>query len=235
MDYYNPHEDEWTSGLQYEKDRQELRDSFTSSGDTHFGMSLEQYQEKFVESGFEQVLKDDFQHNHCGRERTDSYYVYAHRDGFLLTFDTYTSDYGEKEGFGKPSVNVAHLHYNFQPTGGHMPGSLVSSGTYVRYPEEGEANPPPPVWAGYHDVREGLNHIMSQLKAAGVVMNPWLKNDIAWLAAQTSVRDRDRAVEGVEAHQSDWVRWKGEIHDRSTKNFNALPDWVRQMLVTAPD
>lgn len=193
--------------------------------DTRHGMTLDEYIEKILSLGFEEVLKTDFKHTtNDRREREDTYYVFAHRDGWLITLDTYTHDYGfdkgVDQGFSEKAVNVIQLHYNWKPGSMHRRVHHTHNGGFVRYDENAGIY----IWAGYHDVREGLDYSMQDLVMYGDIMNPWEKNTINWLAAQHSVEDQKHMVAG------EWDRWLSDITKISHENFAKLPDWVKTMI-----
>lgn len=231
------HGSDYITEREWEANRKALNDSFEPNGDTHFQMTLSQYLEAIRSEGFEEVLKTDFTHSHCGRERSDSYYIFAHRKGWLITLDTYTSDYGFHEGvdqgFAEPSANTIELHYNWTPASLDLRGSLTSNGGFIRYPnkknEKGDVVEwgdlvEPNTWGGHHDVRGGLKHVMNSLLENGSICNPWMKNVINWMTPHHSVKEQDRSITG------DWDRWLSEMNQLTDVNFGNLPEWVKNMI-----
>lgn len=243
---------DYPTEAEYEANLQALRDSFKDNGDTHFCMTLDEYIGKFKEAGFEEVLKSDFTHtSNQRRAQVDSYYIFAHRDGWLLTFDTFTHDFENEQGYSEKVMNVAELHYTWKPTHSHFRGSLTSNGGMLHhdhiYNEKDEIVTrgdlmEPNIWAGYHDVREGLDHVMASLKANGEILNPWIRNEINWLAAHHSVPEQERAGPPPEIQTKDtmeaWYaenraksdRWYAAIKALSLANYTKLPDWVKTMI-----
>jgi len=236
-DYGQMSEREW------EENRKALSASHEPNGDTYYGMTLDQYIENIESLNFELVLAETFTHAHCGRSRPDSQYIFAHRDGWLILLDTYTVDNGfhegEDHGFGKPSANTIELHYNWQPEHLNHRASLTSTGGFVHHPhirdEAGEIVEygdimDPRIWAGHHEVREGLRHTMESLSHAGTILNPWAKNTMHWMCPHHAVKDQDRSVPHGAAYKAEWDRWLNDMNTLSQTYFDKLPDWVKTMI-----
>lgn len=112
--------------------------------------------------GFEQALEIPFD----GRDgEKDTFFVYAHRDGLLLSFDTF---------WNRKSVNAATVRYNWRPNGDRSQwrDGMVSSG-HLHKTED--------VWIGDHDAREALLFKLDRLRKHGEFLNPWIERPFLWL------------------------------------------------------
>jgi hypothetical protein len=227
MSHYDSDYDYVSDERGWEEAEKAKRDSFEPSGDTHFRMTLDEYKAKFVELGFEEVLHETFPALNRKVDVEESFYVYAHRDGFLITFDTYAFEDDETR---TPTLNYGNVYYCWAPSGDPVRvGPHTSSGSFAQYPEDNQDDIRP-IWIGYHDVREGIKYAMDDLKANGEIIMPWVKNPINWLASNQSVRDENRATGPGLAARAEWDRWLAEIKAKSLANYDKLPDWVKAMI-----
>jgi hypothetical protein len=234
---------DYVSEREWEENRKALSASHEPSGDTYYGMTLDQYVDKIESLDFDLVLAETFTHAHCGRERQDSQYIFAHREGWLILLETYTSDNGfhegEDQGFGKPSANTIELHYNWQPDHLDHRANLTSNGGFIHHPntydQDGELiawgdRIEPAIWSGHHDVREGLKHTMESLSNTGTILNPWEKNTMHWMCAHHAVKEQDRGVPPGPESKAEWDRWVRDMNILSRSYFDKLPDWVKTMI-----
>lgn len=130
--------------------------------DTKLSNNLDRYQSIITNYGFEQVLADEWKSGH-GHEET--YFIYAHRKGLLLSFDTYSGC----------RVNGGKVYYNWRPaTDDASNWECTSSGGYTNYDSD-------PVWVGDHDCREALIHKLNRLNNRGEFVTPWVKRPFLWL------------------------------------------------------
>jgi hypothetical protein len=130
-------------------------------GDTTFSNKLARYQSIITAFGFEKVLADEWE----SRNGTETFFIYAHRKGLLLSFDT----------FNGSSVNGGKVLYNWRPS---VPLDEIygctSSGGFANYDTD-------PVWVGDHDCREALIHNLNKLNNRGEFVTPWVKRPFLWL------------------------------------------------------
>ncbi|MBK5958070.1 hypothetical protein CCR97_08045 [Rhodoplanes elegans] len=133
------------------------RDALHEVGDTTYGDSLARYLSILDRLGFEQVLADEWPSSHNGVIET--FFVFAHRDGLLLSFDTFRGN----------TVNAAKVSYNWMPK--------VDDWRNVR--SSGHMNDG--VWVGYHDAREALCHNLMKLRNRGEFVCPWIEQPFLWL------------------------------------------------------
>ena len=85
---------------------QRKREALEELGDTTFSNRLDRYQEIITAMGFELALELPFVAKGYGgadHDREERYFIYAHRDGLLLCFDTFCGDH----------VNGAKVYYNW--------------------------------------------------------------------------------------------------------------------------
>lgn len=143
----------------------------TELGDTTFSNKLDRYQSIIEKYGFEKVLEDTFAAN----GRFETYFIYAHKNGLLLSFDT----------FGGDRVNGGHVYYNWKP--------LVEIGEAWECTSSGGYHDTAQglVWAGYHDCREALIHNLNKLNNRGQFVTPWTKPPFLWLLHYGDSKSKD--------------------------------------------
>ena len=145
--------------------------------DTTLNNTVERYRSILQSLGFELVLELPFVgsgYDHTDPSREETYFMYAHRDGLLLCFDTYCTD----------MVNGAKVYYNWTPNPGVDHWTVTSSGSWHDYQDCNN----PGVWCGDHDAREALRHKLNGLRNAGVFLAQWKKNPFLWLLHYADVR-----------------------------------------------
>jgi hypothetical protein len=161
--------------------------ALASHDDTMLDNRLDRYQRIVTDLGFEQVMADSFVGH--GNE---TYFIYAHRDGILLTFDTFT---GNKVNGGKflynwaPSLSWKELRGLHLTSSGHMNGDI---------------------WIGDHDCREAIRHKIGQLRKHGSFISPWKERPWLWLLHYADSKvdgyDHDAITQARVARLPDWVR-----------------------------
>lgn len=135
--------------------------ALTETGDTVFSNELSRYRMIVEGFGFEEVLRDEWDSSWGHRE---SFYIFAHRKGLLLSFDTWSSD-------GRPQhINCAKVQYNWRPAVDSL-FDCISSGHMH----------PSGVWVGDHDAREALIHNLNTLNNRGEFVAPWVERPFMWL------------------------------------------------------
>lgn len=165
-------EDQDTSliGLGLAMQHGELKDKrLKDLDDTVLSNDLDRYQRIITEMGFELVL--DLPFDAPGWDagdpvRKEHFFIYAHRDGLLLSFDTY----------GETYVNGGKVCYCLRPNAEKFMSVTSSGGMYVD--EEGSK-----YWRGDHDCREALRHKIHNLRVNGDFIAQWPKgnNMFLWL------------------------------------------------------
>ncbi len=128
-------------------------------------MSLNDYTELVRELGFVQVYEESFVGRPVGigskNQVTEHFFVFFHRDGILLSFDTY----------GSCNVNGGNLYYNVK-VGDDSKHHAFETGSYKSKH----------VWGGNHDCRWCLEPNMDGLREAGQFLNPWKYDPgVVWL------------------------------------------------------
>lgn len=177
-------------------------DVLVSRGDTTFGSDLQPYIDIIVRNGFEEVLVIPFKsipYREGEAIIDEAFYIYARRDGFLLTFDSYD---------GK-RVNGGHLYYNVE-VGAEIPDAMYgvtsSGGWSDRNDPEfkkfyDKTHVKDMVWVGHHDCREALIFNISQLHAAGKVLPKWYKKPFLWLLHYADTKSEDYNYERINAER----------------------------------
>ena len=125
--------------------------------DTMFSNELPRYRRIIEKFGFEEVLADPWRSKW---EQNETFYVFAHRDGLLLSFDTFDGNH----------VNGGKVYYNWRPAVDN-PFSCTSSGHMTTGG----------VWIGDHDCREALIHNLNKLRNCGDFVCPWVERPFLWL------------------------------------------------------
>jgi len=172
--------------------------ALTARGDTTFFNMLDTYVSIITDLGFELVLDVPFAKKVHGTDdvRQEHQFIYAHRDGLLLVFDTYDST----------QVNGGKVYYCWKPANDDRKHDILESGDWRFH--DGKRL----YWAGDHDCREALRFNITRLKDNGTFLAQWpLDNDIfLWL-----LHHGDTSVEGYDYKAinenriellPDWVR-----------------------------
>lgn len=136
------------------------------------GCPLEAYIACIEANGYVRCIEEEF----AGHYEDERLFVYAHPDGLLLKFDTYS---------GK-RVNGGSVYYNWRPREGADYWELISSGSF--------AEPDFKVWTGDHDAREALIFNIGRLRENGDLVAPWVKRPFVWL-----LHYMDTEVEGYDS------------------------------------
>lgn len=149
---------------------QRKREALAALGDTTFSNRVDRYQEILALMGFELALELPFVAQGYGNgdpDREERYFIYAHRDGLLLCFDTYCGN----------MVNGATVYYNWIPHSTTDRWGYTSSGRFEGYVDHLN----PGVWCGDHDAREALRHKIQGLRSAGSLLPKWRNRPWLWL------------------------------------------------------
>lgn len=149
---------------------QRKREALEALGDTTFSNKVDRYQEILALMGFELALELPFVAKGYGNgdpDREERYFIYAHRDGLLLCFDTYCGN----------MVNGATVYYNWIPHSTTDRWGYTSSGRFEGYVDHLN----PGVWCGDHDAREALRHKIQGLRSAGSLLPKWRYRPWLWL------------------------------------------------------
>ena len=149
------------------------------TGDTNFNTTFAVYEEIAEKIGFVK----GFERFYDDGTRLCIY----HYEGFILKIGTYKWDSSSEE-----SINTAILYYNLVPKDPQGPWRWTSSGSY----RDG-------IWAGDHDVREGLKHKISMLQEFCIVLPKWKRRPFFWFIQHNdkennevghAYKDRNRKV-----------------------------------------
>lgn len=171
-----------------------------AAGDSTFSDSVERYQGILDALGFECVYEAPFAPEPGRDER---HFIYAHRDGLLLTLDTFT--FANRA----PGVNAAKVYFNWRPNGEvHFPRDGASGGFCQ--------NVEPLTFAGDYDAREALVFKLGNLRADGQILARWVEQPFIWLLHHGDTRDKDYDYRAINEARS-----------------AMLPDWVREMVTPA--
>ncbi len=174
------------------------RDVLVASGDTTMSNKLANYVSIIESMGFEKVLTVPFVAkgwSPADPDRNENLFIYAHRDGMLLVFDTYNSD----------DVNGGDLYYCIKlDTNGRY--GVTSSGGYRKYGTEDQ------YWGGYHDCREALRYNINKLRANGQFLAQWPEDHdvFLWLLHHGDTKDENYDYKAINAERiallPQWVR-----------------------------
>ena len=167
-------------------------------GDTTLQNDLVRYTDIIKSLGFELVLDLPFTAPGWNPEdpaRNEHYFIYAHRDGLLLAFDTYD----------ETRVNGGKVYYCWKP-GVENYWGLTSSGS-MYLDDQGEK-----FWGGDHDCREAIKHKLGKLWDNGTFYAQWPKGNriFLWLLHYRDTRTEGYDYEAINAERivmlPDWVR-----------------------------
>lgn len=182
------------------------------SGDTALSTTVRRYREIITELGFELVLTVPFTVVGIGSPtRSEAMYVYAHRDGMLLKFDTFTHRNGRQQ---VPHVNGGNLYFCWQSS---VPNRAPhrSSGRFNSLPTADALAETDLYWVGYLDCREAIRHKVNGLLADGKLFPKWPEgNDqFLWLLHYGDTKDPDYDHKAI-----------------TSQRVTVLPQWVRDMV-----
>lgn len=163
-----------------------------AEGDTMLSNDLARYLSIIERLGFERVLEEGFVSHFDGSP--ERFFVFARRDGLLLTFDTYN---------GK-GVNGGHLYFNWRSADETHPWLPGVSGGYEG-PDDG-----PWTLVGSHDCREALVHKIRTLEERGTLIAPWVKRPFLWLLHYSDTKVEGYDYTAINAKRlsllPDWVQ-----------------------------
>jgi hypothetical protein len=154
------------------------REALEKLGDTTFSNTVERYRAIITLMGFELALELPFVargYDASDPDREERYFIYAHRDGLLLCFDTYNGR----------MVNGASVYYNWIPHSTTDRWGYTSSGRFEGYVDRSN----PGVWCGDHDAREALRHKIQGLRSAGELLPRWRHRPWMWLLHHQDTKD----------------------------------------------
>lgn len=147
------------------------RAALAMTGDSHFGMTLDEYAKLIESLGFRLVASYQFRKE--GYSHDDTLFIYWEASrACLLSFDSWS---------GK-SVNSGQFAYCWKPHNGDY--SLTSSGGRN---EDG-------VWSGDHDCREAIAYKLRRLDAGGEFVQPWPRIPFLWLVGYGEDTDRSKEI-----------------------------------------
>jgi hypothetical protein len=157
-DYKADDDTTWLGIALMHEDSRNKEAALLARGDTTFMNDTSRYLTVIEGAGFERCLEQTF----VGGEGEERFFIYARRDGLLLSFDT----------FGAKHINGAKVYYNWRPSDGVERHRLTSSGGFAADRK---------TWIGDHDAREALLYKMDRLAAFGELVCPWIERPFLWL------------------------------------------------------
>lgn len=180
--------------------------------DTRSSMSLDEYVAVIEEMGFEKVLELPFDVDlDYASHKRDAFFIYAHRDGLLLKFDTY---------FDCKKVNSGNVYYVWVANDWddlYKHRCTSSGGVHdlndPRWENRAEEKDRSGwVYPGNHDCREALRHNIDKLRQHGRFLAKWPKRPWLWLL-----------------HYMDT---KGTYDNKAIarERIAMLPEWVQEMI-----
>ena len=190
--------------LQENEDRK--RELLLINNDTTFFDTLEHFTAVILDMGFDLALREDFISDSSldGRNKgQESFYIYAHRDGMLLAFDTFWGD----------KMNGGHLYYNWVPNSVNDRSGAAGIGSFKEHPEGVEFDGRRLIWVGDHDCREALRLKVNRLRKHGRFMPKWGKAPFLWLMHHQDIKAKDYDYEAL-----------------NKARIAKLPEWVQEMI-----
>lgn len=169
-----------------------------AAGDTTLSNELDRYVSIITNMGFELVLDLPFDSPGWGDDdpvRHEHYYIYAHRDGLLLGFDTY----------GETRVNGGEVYYCWKPSVENY-WNCTSSGS-MYYDNQGDK-----YWGGDHDCREAIRHKINTLRSNGSFYAQWPKSNgiFLWLLHHQDTKEAGYDYNAINAERiamlPEWVQ-----------------------------
>lgn len=188
------------------------------TGDVHWNCTFDEYCAVVVGLGFEQVYEEHFLSipwNEDDAPKQETFRVYWHQDGWLLSVESYAWTHEQK-------VNSAKLYYNLlvEPHNkSNFWGYCTSSGSFVSYEEAG-----PCIWAGDHDVREALKHKMASILEYSTPLPTWHTAPHLWLLNYSETRDDKTKT---------WQERSKEWDASQASKITQFPSRLRDMLQAA--
>lgn len=173
-----------------------LKEALMEAGDSMLCNDLDRYLGIIKGLGFEEILVDHMNDTRNEVWIPTQYYVFAHRDGILLSFDTISWTNEEA-----PRVNGGSFYYNWRSNDGKTSMGALSSGGWF-----GE----PITWSGSHDCREAIVFHIRRLREQGSFLPIWEKRPSLFLVHHLEGRDKNpdyRAITNARiARFPDWVK-----------------------------
>lgn len=206
-------QDNFGVGLSFIHDKRNMIERLMEqTGDVHWNCSYDKYCSIAEGAGFNKVYEEIFQ-GYDGKQELLRFYW--HQDGFLLTLESFTWADDNR------TVNRATLYYNLRVEKAGRDEfwrNCVSSGSVVYEDEQAY------IWAGDHDVRDGLKHAMGMIREHSVPMPKWHKSPYVWLLNYTE----SKSTEG-----KPWEEKTAFYKDTESKKIAQLPAELRDMLTAA--
>jgi hypothetical protein len=138
------------------------RAALTAADDTLLCNDLDNYIRIISEEGFAEVLRMPFDGKGVGEGCKETFYVFWHTAGLLLSFDT----------FGGERVNGGHIYFNWRSkTDSFWPRHGSGSGCKKDHS----------VFTGHIDCREALRFRLRELREGGEFLSPWIEQPFLWL------------------------------------------------------
>lgn len=176
--------------------------------DTTFSNTVDYYTSVLDRLGFEKVLHlpISYINQYYNTPVNDEYFVYAHRNGIILAFDTHQST----------NVNSATMYYNIEFTDGLVREwyNVVSSGSFDTEMHNAGRH----VWCGTHDAREALVHKFNKLTTIGNPLSKWHKRQWFWL------------VHYGDKYDSNGNDIKIDYEGVTAERLKKMPSWVQDMV-----
>jgi len=151
---------------------QRKSNALAASGDTHFSQTLAEAEKVYAAAGFAKVASWPFEGSGGIAEELAAWW---HPDGLLLTVESYMGT----------RVNSAKVRYN-------VSSPEPRPADFFRRTSSGSLTADD-VWAGDHDVREGLIVAIEGLREVGAFLPVWVRQPFMWLLTYM-----DTKVEGYD-------------------------------------
>lgn len=175
-------------GMMLQHDVLQQRKALLSvAGDTYFGMEFSRAITVFEKNGFYRVFREMFK----GHADEETFCIFWHPDGLLLHC---SSCYMRLDGGNAHWLDSGNVYYNWKP---------FDDKGYPRVPGSGGFKDG--VWGGNLDVREGLIHNLTCLRAGGKFVCPWEYDPCVCLYhCQEEKVAHDSCSEGYKGHMELW-------------------------------
>lgn len=185
-----------------------------AAGDSHMNITAVDFIQLCLLNGFELVYREEFTNRWDDK---NVYFVFAHRDGLILDFDTF---YYDKENV-ETKVNSGDVHYQVTLNDISDFGKVVSSGG-IREVDDTD------ILVGYKDCREGVFHHINKLKKHGTLNPIWPhKTKAPWMVHHG---DHHKIQQMGKDGQLGGFGELSEYDNITSERVAKFPQWVKDMI-----